>query len=90
MRDGATRGTGGWRQVAEMQGLGAMPQPAMSAVPACLEGSSSAATQEVCPPAQTILTSIYSAAAPAVRVGHAVLLMHRCKEQSTPLAHAPD
>ena len=47
MRDRPTRGTGGWGRVAEMQGLGAVPQPPMSAAPACLDGASPAALQEV-------------------------------------------
>lgn len=47
MWDTTPRGTGGWGKVAEMQGLGAIPQPPMSAAPACLEGSSPAAIQEV-------------------------------------------
>lgn len=55
MRDRASRGTGGWGKAAEMQGLGTMPQPPMSAAPACLEGSCPAAAQEVHPPVQMSL-----------------------------------
>ena len=60
-----------------MQGLGAVSQPPMSAAPACLDGSSPAATQEVNAPAQIFPKHTpHTCNAPEAR---SAAYRHRCK-----------